>query len=363
MSDAKSPKNKKDMPRHETAASARDAAAQRIRESRENSPDTQAWARAIQSGQREALGRSITLAESALEQDKDRLKELLENLPAQAPELSLRIGITGVPGVGKSTFIEGFGQALIQQGHRVAVLAIDPSSQRSGGSILGDKTRMETLSRDPNAYVRPSPAADALGGVSSASYEAVRLCEAAGYDRIIIETVGVGQSETAVKQICDLFLLLMLPGAGDELQGIKRGIMEMADIMVINKSDGDGVKTAHSAANAYRQALHLFPKTEAGHQVEVLTASALEQTGIDEVINHANALHKQWLNTGWMDLLRQRQTVAHFRRHIRRSLMQRAAAIPGHVELMERLQNQVEQGQISPFNASRTWLDALVSKP
>jgi LAO/AO transport system kinase len=201
---------------------------------------------------------------------------------------SIRIGITGVPGAGKSTFIESFGKYLCKKGHKVAVLAIDPSSERSKGSILGDKTRMEELSNHSNAFVRPSPSAGTLGGVARKTRESMILCEAAGYDIIIIETVGVGQSETAVKSMVDFFLLLKIAGAGDELQGIKRGIMEMADAIAINKADGDNIDKAGLAKAQFQNALHLFPLHESGWKPKVLLCSAIEDRGIPEIWNCIN---------------------------------------------------------------------------
>ncbi|WP_052121509.1 methylmalonyl Co-A mutase-associated GTPase MeaB, partial [Inquilinus limosus] len=235
----------------------------------------------IRDGDRRALARAITLVESRRADHRERAEALLEAL-APAAGGAVRIGISGPPGVGKSTFIESLGLHLTGQGHRVAVLAVDPSSQRSGGSILGDKTRMELLTRDPAAFIRPSPAGSTLGGVARRTRETLLLCEAAGHDVVIVETVGVGQSETAVAQMVDVFLLLLLPGAGDELQGIKRGIVEVADILVVNKADGDRKGAANHAAAEYRHALALLRGT-GGWTPPVLQCSALENRGIDAV--------------------------------------------------------------------------------
>ena len=218
------------------------------------------------------LSRAITLAESTLPADQELARQVLEAVLPHTGK-SVRVGITGVPGVGKSTFIEAFGQHFTTQGRKLAVLAIDPTSQRSKGSILGDKTRMEQLSVNPNAYIRPSPAGQSLGGVTNATRQAMLLCEAAGFDTIFIETVGVGQSETAVHSMTDFFLLLMLAGAGDELQGIKRGIMEMADALVITKADGENMRKATAAKAEYQSALHLFPAAESNWSPKVLTCS------------------------------------------------------------------------------------------
>ncbi len=226
-----------------------------------------------------ALSKGITLIESTQQNHAEKAQQLIEKCLPYANN-SIRIGITGVPGVGKSTFIEALGNVLIKKGKKVAVLAVDPSSTISGGSILGDKTRMESLVRSTSAFIRPSPSGKSLGGVAQKTRESIILCEAAGYDVIIIETVGVGQSETAVHSMVDFFLLLKLAGAGDELQGIKRGIIEMADAIVINKADGDNVKRAQQAKNQFRKALHLYPLAQNSWSPEVVTCSALKETGI-----------------------------------------------------------------------------------
>ncbi|WP_378187416.1 methylmalonyl Co-A mutase-associated GTPase MeaB [Aquimarina sp. W85] len=229
-----------------------------------------------------ALSQGITLVESTQSNHSENAQRLINQCLPHANS-SIRIGITGVPGVGKSTFIEALGNELIRQGKKVAVLAVDPSSTISGGSILGDKTRMETLVRSKDAFIRPSPSGKSLGGVAQKTRESIILCEAAGYDIIIIETVGVGQSETVVHSMVDFFLLLKLAGAGDELQGIKRGIIEMADAIVINKADGDNKKRAREARNQFKKALHLYPQSPSGWIPEVLMCSALQNEGIQEV--------------------------------------------------------------------------------
>ena len=235
----------------------------------------------ILKGDRVVLGQAITLIESVLPEHNFLAEQIVEKcLPYSGN--SIRIGVTGVPGAGKSTFIEAFGLYLTSIGYKVAVLAIDPSSTRTKGSILGDKTRMEELSSDNNAFIRPSPSAGTLGGVARKTHETIFLCEAAGFNVVLVETVGVGQSEVAVHSMVDFFLLLLIAGAGDELQGIKRGIMEMADAIVINKADGDNVSRAELSARAYKNALHLFPPTESGWTPEVMTCSALNQKGIEE---------------------------------------------------------------------------------
>jgi len=239
-------------------------------------------AQEVLTGERRALGRAITLIESSHPDDRQPGNRLLEALAPHAGK-SIRIGLSGVPGVGKSTFIETFGNYVIDQGHRVAVLAVDPSSSLSGGSILGDKTRMELLSRRVEAFIRPSPAGRTLGGVARHTRETMLVLEAAGFDVIIVETVGVGQSETAVADMTDLFALLLLPGGGDELQGIKRGIVERADLIIVNKADGDMAAAAMRAAADYRNATHYLRRRHADWEVPVETCSALEGRGIDRV--------------------------------------------------------------------------------
>ena len=240
----------------------------------------------ITSGNRTILSQAITLVESSLPAHR----EIAQQIIAKCQEYctlnkieTMRIGITGVPGAGKSTFIEAFGGLVTSKGHKLAVLAIDPSSEKTKGSILGDKTRMETLCNDSNAFIRPSPSAGSLGGVARKTRESVLLCEAAGYDVVFIETVGVGQSETAVHSMSDFFLLLQISGAGDDLQGIKRGIMEMSDLIMINKADGNNIEKANMARAVYANALHLFPPTESGWVPTALAASSIEKTGLEEV--------------------------------------------------------------------------------
>ncbi len=257
-------------------------ATQNIQEKRKKVPSVEELAKEILQGNHTALSRGITLIESTAPRHQSRAKELIQACLPHANR-SFRIGITGVPGVGKSTFIESFGSLLTQQGKKVAVLAVDPSSSISKGSILGDKTRMEELVKNPNAFIRPSSSGESLGGVARKTREAMILCEAAGFDTLIVETVGVGQSETAVHSMTDFFLLLKLAGAGDELQGIKRGIMEMADVIVINKADGENVKAANLAKNEFNRALHLYPEKESGWMPETLTCSAIKNEGIAEV--------------------------------------------------------------------------------
>ena len=239
-------------------------------------------AQQIIEGNRTALGQGITLLESTLPEHEQKAQELLK-LCLPHSQKSIRVGVTGVPGVGKSTFIEAFGKLLTGKGKKIAVLAIDPTSERTHGSILGDKSRMHELAADENAFIRPSPSSGILGGVANKTRESIILCEAAGFDIILIETVGVGQSETTVSNLADFFLLLMLAGAGDELQGIKRGIIELADALIITKSDGDNSIKAKNAAMEYKRALHLFPAKENGWIPQVSTCSALDKIGLDTI--------------------------------------------------------------------------------
>ncbi|MBT8261855.1 MAG: methylmalonyl Co-A mutase-associated GTPase MeaB [Bacteroidia bacterium] len=257
-------------------------AADKVKKSRKKRISPKKLLGGMLSGDKSALSRAITLIESTKPKHRIEARELLEACLPYANN-SLRIGITGVPGVGKSTFIERFGKLYTSKGHNVAVLAVDPSSKLSKGSILGDKTRMEELVKDKNAFIRPSASGSSLGGVARKTREAIILCEAAGFDIIIIETVGVGQSETMVHSMTDFFLLLKLAGAGDELQGIKRGIMEMADAIVINKADGENIKAAKLAKAEFNRALHLFPEKESGWSPKTLTCSAIKNEGIAEI--------------------------------------------------------------------------------
>ncbi|OJV18928.1 MAG: ATPase/protein kinase [Dyadobacter sp. 50-39] len=273
-------------------------------------------------GDRVTLSRAITVMESTHPADREMAGRILQTILPFSGN-SIRIGITGVPGVGKSTFIEAFGGYLTSLGKRVAVLAVDPSSKQSGGSILGDKTRMEKLSRDPNAYIRPSATNLSLGGVTRHTREAILLCEAAGYDMILVETVGVGQSETLVKGMTDFFLLLMLAGAGDELQGIKKGIMEMVDAVAVNKADHGNETAVAKAVSEYRQALHLFPETASKVPVQVLACSALEGTGMEQIWKIIEDYHAQTSTSGYLQGNRRLQRVDWLREQVRQSLEER----------------------------------------
>ena len=286
------------------------------------------YVRGIREGNRSILARAITLIESNLPEHADLAQEIISQcLPYTGN--SIRIGITGVPGVGKSSFIEAMGMYLIKQGCRLAVLAIDPSSERSRGSILGDKTRMEELSAQENAFIRPSPSAGSLGGVARKTRESVFLCEASRFDVVFIETVGVGQSETAVHSMVDFFLLLMLSGAGDELQGIKRGIMEMADLLAITKADGDNRTRAEQAAAEYRSALHLFPLGPSGWSPQVLTCSAHKNEGLELLWAKIGEYRQHTLNNGFFNERRKQQSLYWMKEFIQESLLGRFYGNPG----------------------------------
>lgn len=272
--------------------------AEKLKKKHRNILSVNEYVEGITAGNRMLLGRAITLIESTLPEHQELSQQIIEACLPHSGN-SLRIGITGVPGVGKSTFIEALGKHLTSLHKKIAVLAIDPSSQLTKGSILGDKTRMEELAIDPDAFIRPSPSACTLGGVARKTRESIILCEAAGFNVIFVETVGVGQSETTVRSMVDLFLLLMLAGAGDELQGIKRGIMEMADILVINKADGDNIRKAEIAKTEYQNALHLFPPTTSGWIPKVTTCSSLTKTGISELWRFISEYQTHIVANGW----------------------------------------------------------------
>ena len=261
----------------------------------------------ILSGNISALAKGITLVESTLPSNQKKAQQLLKKC-SKKDKTTLRIGITGSPGVGKSTFIETFGELLTKKGKKVAVLAIDPSSEKTKGSILGDKSRMNKLSSNKNAFIRPSPSSGILGGVTNKTRDSILLCEAAGFDTILIETVGVGQSETTVSNLVDIFLLLMLAGSGDELQGIKRGIMEVADEIAITKADGDNIQKAKKAALEYKNAIHLFPPMESGWIPQVTTCSAVENIGISQILENIEKFNRLVISNGWKEKNRIKQS-------------------------------------------------------
>jgi LAO/AO transport system kinase len=306
-------------------------------------------------GNRNVLGQTITLVESNATVHMDTAQQVIKKLLPHAGK-SIRVGITGVPGVGKSTFIEALGLALIEQGHRVAVLAVDPSSTKTGGSILGDKTRMELLSRDLRAFIRPSPSGGTLGGVTRKSRETILVCEAAGFDVILVETVGVGQSETTVRSMVDFFLLLMLTGAGDELQGIKKGIMELADALLINKADGDNKIRAQAAKTEYNRALHyLAPATE-GWRTEAFTCSAVSGDGIGDIWSVIEAFRTQTAESGVFQQRRQTQTLDWVYSMVEEHLLKSFFNDAGVQSVRAWLEEAVVEGQITPTVAVKKLL-------
>ena len=318
-------------------------------------PDANELVDNILKGDRVALGRAITLIESKRKEHQDIAERVIDACIPHSGN-SLRIGITGTPGVGKSTFIEAMGSLLTKDGKKVAVLAIDPSSQISKGSILGDKTRMEQLSWDPLAFIRPSPAGESLGGVARKTRETIILCEAAGYEHVFIETVGVGQSEITVHSMVDLFLLLLIPGAGDELQGIKRGIVEMADIVAVNKSDGERLELAKKSKRAYINALHLFPPKESDWTPKVELCSATDKTGIEEIWTAVGDFQSHVIENGWLQENRKRQAKFWFMETIKDSLFSSFFQNPAIQATFHTMEEQVLESQISPFKAAHDLL-------
>lgn len=298
------------------------------------------------------LSQAITLCESTKSEDLKIAEEILAATDAY-PKHSIRIGITGSPGVGKSTFIESIGMHLLKQGKKVAVLAVDPSSQLSKGSILGDKTRMTLLSKQENAFIRPTAAGDQLGGVSKTTQESISLCEMAGFDVIIVETVGVGQSEIMVHSMTDIFILLIQPGAGDELQGIKKGIVEMADMIVVNKADGNKTSLAKQARGAYANAIHLLSRRADDWTVKVLTCSALEKTGIEEVWKHIKAYKKHVLEKKLFIAKRKKQNVDWFQRTLQSAYLDLISKNKALSQEITKLESQIHKGKLSPFKASK----------
>lgn len=328
----------------------RKSAIARLRQRSKQRLDISALAEGILSGNLTALSFGITLCESQRPQDQVKAAELLSRCSNHAGK-SIRVGITGVPGVGKSTFIEAFGEDLITAGHRVAVLAIDPSSQLNRGSILGDKTRMERLSKNNDAFIRPSAANSALGGVAARTREAILLCEAAGFDRILVETVGVGQSEIEVRDMVDYFMLLMLAGAGDELQGIKRGIMEMADALVITKVDGENQNASKRAKKEYQNALHLFPPSDKDWIVKVFLTSALDGIGLEHVQENLNEFILKMSESKWLNKNRKQQETVWFDKLLREKALELLRSQLNLGTKIDHLQQQVSAGLIHPHVA------------
>lgn len=321
----------------------------------------EAFREGILARDRVVLSQAITLVESALDSDQELSARLVQDLLPHTGK-SIRIGITGVPGVGKSTFIETFGSWLLDQGKRVAVLAVDPSSQLTKGSILGDKTRMEKLSSDKRAFIRPSPSGNTLGGVSGKTRESILLCEAAGFDVILVETVGVGQSETAVKNMVDFFLLLMLSGAGDELQGIKKGIMEMADLLVINKADGENLEAAKKAKANYQNALHLFPEAEKSWYPQVLLASSLTGFGLEKIWENLQEYEHRMKASGFWDSNRASQRLTWLEDQVQYLLGQVFLKNSQVKQKLEAEKPKVKSGELNPRILAQQLIDLFLSK-
>ncbi len=317
-------------------------------------------ATALMEGDRRALARAITLVESGRDDHRARAEDLLDAVTAPGRQ-SLRIGLSGTPGAGKSTFIEAFGCMLAERGMRIAVLAVDPSSVRSGGSILGDKTRMELLARAPGTYIRPSPSQSHLGGTARRTKDAVTLCEAAGFDVVLTETVGVGQSETAVADMSDVFLLLIAPAGGDELQGVKRGIVEIADLILVNKADGDLKPAAGRTVADYSGALRLLRRREGDPEgfPKVLPVSALESTGLREAWDEVAALADFRKASGFWDARRTEQACCWFEEEVRRGLLRRFAADRTSENEMQALRDAVAHGTRAPGAAAREALSRV----
>ena len=332
------------------------ASAEKIKKSRARQNSVNEFVTGVLNGNITFLSKAITLVESTNIKHQQKANEILNRCLPHSNK-SIRIGITGVPGVGKSTFIETFGKYLTAQGKKVAVLAVDPSSSVNKGSILGDKTRMEALVTDENAFIRPSPSGTSLGGVAQKTRESIILCEAAGFDTIIIETVGVGQSETVVHSMVDFFLLLKLAGAGDELQGIKRGIIEMADAIVINKADGDNKQNAKIAKVAFNRALHLYPLKESKWQPKVLTASALHNSGIEEIDNMILTYIAITKENAYFNKKRNEQNKFWLLSTIEQQLKTNFYQNPKVKSALQEEIDNLENGKTTPFNAAKRLLD------
>ena len=315
------------------------------------------WAEAIVGGDMRVLAQGISLVESERTADRQAAEWLLNQLLPHAGK-SLRIGITGVPGAGKSTLIEAVGMAWNARGHRVAVLAVDPSSRRTGGSVLGDKTRMEQLARTPGTFIRPSPAGATLGGVARATGEAITLCEAAGFDRIIVETVGVGQSETEVRNLTDFFVLLLIAGAGDELQGIKRGVLEFADLLLINKADGDNIERAKQAAARYARGLEMLSPPPSGESCVVQTLSALEGHGVPQFLDTVSARETSLRESGQFEAMRANQRAAFLRHMLREQALRFVEEQPGFESAWAAAQQSVRDGKSTAYSAIRPFFTA-----
>jgi LAO/AO transport system kinase len=326
----------------------------------ESAVDVPALASAVRRGDRRALARAITLVESTRVDHRQDAERLLESVGSGAGEKSVRLGISGAPGVGKSTFIEAFGLAVIERGHKVAVLAVDPSSKRGGGALLGDKTRMADLARDPRGFIRPSPAGTTLGGVGRRTREAILLTEAAGFDLVIVETVGVGQSETAVADMVDMFLLLLAPGAGDELQGLKKGIVELADLILVNKADGDLKPAALRAVAEYRHALHLLRRGSLHWTTEVRAVSALTREGIADVWDLVERHRAAMTRSGERGRRRASQARAALWREVGEGLMEAFKADRKIAPELVKVGARVAAGEESALSAGRHLLGVFL---
>lgn len=308
-------------------------------------------AEAIRSGDRVALARAITLVESVKPEDQAKAQALIEQLLPHTGG-SIRVGISGVPGAGKSTLIDQLGLNLVTQGHKVAVLAVDPTSSRSGGSILGDKTRMGKLATEPSAFIRPSPAGDSLGGVTKTTRETIALAEAAGYDVVLVETVGVGQSEISVANMVDIFVVVAIPGAGDELQGIKRGLLELADIIAVNKADGDNIERANRAAMEYRTALHILAAGHSNWEPQVLTLSARDNIGLDTLWQKVKDRHAALASSGLLNQRRSDQAAAWMREIFEQRLLAAFKGGKRAARHWKELEDKVRSGEITPAAAA-----------
>ena len=317
--------------------------------------ETQDYIDGVLSKNRRMVAKTITLIESSLPSHQESAKAIVDALLPHAGK-AVRIGITGVPGVGKSTYIESFGLQLVKQGHRVAVLAVDPSSSKSGGSIMGDKTRMERLSLEQNAFIRPSPSGGTLGGVARRTRETIVVCEAAGYDVIIVETVGVGQSETTVTSMVDFFLVLMLAGAGDELQGIKKGVLELADAIAINKADGNNITNAQKAKIEYEKALSLLTPSSKTWSPPVLTCSAVTMDGVDEIWQTILEHRRKMEATGELNEKRRKQSLDWMWALVEEGLIDRFYKNPGVEKSLPKIVKSVEDGKTGPTIAAHKLL-------
>jgi LAO/AO transport system kinase len=318
--------------------------------------DPQYYIQGVRAGDRKVLAKTITLIESSLSAHQELVTTVLDSLLPDTGE-AIRLGITGVPGAGKSTFIENLGLRLVDAGHVLAILAVDPSSARSGGSILGDKTRMEKLSAREKAFIRPSPSGGSLGGVSRKTREAMLICEAAGFDVVIVETVGVGQSEVSVASMVDFFLVLILAGAGDELQGIKRGVLELADAIAVNKADGNNVENARKTRKAFEDALHLLPPAGSSWAPPVMTCSALTMEGVEDIWQTVLTHRQKLAQTGELSAKRKRQALDWMHFLLEEGLKDWFYNAPEIREALPAIRKAVEKGETTPTAAVKKMLD------